>query len=300
MTMTRAAAASRSGLRAFVELAKPRITLMVLFSTAAGYVSSTAGGWWAARLVATLAATGFLSAAAAVLNQWWERDADAQMRRTCGRPIPSGRIRPVTALGFGVALAAMGVLGLFWLASSAAVAGLLTLVTYVLVYTPLKRRSSSCVFAGAFAGAMPPVIGGVAATSQITASVVVLFALMFIWQLPHVYALALVFREDYSAAGVKFLASGRDSKPAQHILGWTFVLFLVSVMPAFFHLVGFAYVAGATIAGLLFMFLSFRLLLNPTRHRARQVLLGSLGYLPAVLTLLVADLRLPAALAFMR
>jgi len=286
--------------RAYAELTKPRITLMTLFSTATGYLVTRPEGWRLTGLTLTLAATGLVAAGAAVLNQWYERDTDALMRRTRRRPLPSGRVTPLAGLCFGVVVSTIGVAGLALLANlPSAAAAFITLACYVAVYTPLKRRSAHGVFVGAFAGAMPPVIGSMAAAGGLEWPAVALFATLFVWQVPHVYAIALMHRGDYESGGLKMLpASAGDRGVARQILGWSVLLLLTSLAPACSGAVGPGYAAFAAAAGLWIIGRSLRVSIDPTTRHARQVLLASIVYLPSLFLVAIADSSWPRALHF--
>jgi protoheme IX farnesyltransferase len=181
----------------------------------------------------------------------------------------------------------------------AAAAAAITLVSYVAVYTPLKRRSSHGVFVGAFAGAMPPVIGSIAAAGALEASALALFAMLFVWQVPHVYAIALMHRDDYEAGGLRMLpASCRSSGAGSHILGWSVLLLVATLVPAYTGIVGPAYVTVAAAAGLWLVARSVRVWIDPTRRHARQVLLASVVYLPALFIVTIVDLSWSRAFHF--
>jgi protoheme IX farnesyltransferase len=288
--------------RAYADLTKPRITLMTLFSTATGYVITRSEAWRVTGLMVTLVATGLLAAGAAVLNQWYERDTDALMRRTRRRPIPSGRVTPSAALWFGIALSSIGVTGLAALVNpAAATAGFITLASYVSVYTPLKRRSASGVFVGAFAGAMPPVIGSIAAAASLEWPAIALFALLFVWQVPHVYAIALMHRDDYAMGGLRMLpASAGDREVAGQILGWSVLVLLAGLVPAYSGAVGPGYALFAAAAGLWVVARSVRVWIDPSRRHARQVLLASIVYLPSLFLVAIADSSWTRALHVVR
>ncbi|HJZ72047.1 MAG TPA: heme o synthase [Vicinamibacterales bacterium] len=284
----------------YVELTKPRITMMVLFSTGAGYLAATQDRWQPIALLQTLIATGLLASGTSALNQWYERDTDAAMRRTCRRPIPSGRVSARRALAFGVALLAAGTGALLAAATAhAAAAGLLTAASYLLVYTPLKRRSSLCVFAGAFAGAMPPVIGSVAALERVDPIGLSLFALLFVWQVPHVYAIAMMYRDDYDRGGLHMLppSADRHGNPGSHIVAWSMLLAVVSLGPVAIGTAGPGYAACAVALNLAFAYQAVRVWIEPTVQQARRVLLASVTYLPALLGVAVLDSALPRVLA---
>ena len=276
---------------AYLELTKPRITAMVLVTTGAGYVITAPPSFRAIELVATIVATAMLAGGTAALNQWYERDTDAAMRRTCRRPIPSGRIAPASALAFGAVLSALGGWGLLTIDTLAAVAGGVTWASYLCVYTPLKRRSPAGVFVGAFAGAMPPVIGAAAAHGRHEFAALALFALMFVWQIPHVYAIAMMYRDDYARGGLRMLpaSAAYDGGPGRHITSWSIVLIVTSLLPVVGGEAGGWYFACALGLGLLFAYQSALVWREPTLRRARGVVLASVAYLPAVLVTALLD-----------
>jgi heme o synthase len=264
--------------------------MMVLISTAAGYWTAGDDTWRLAGFLHTLCGTGLLAAGTAALNQWYERDTDALMRRTLRRPIPDGRIAPAHGLAFGLALSILGVIYLIVETNLlAAAAGLLTLASYLLVYTPLKRRSSICVFVGAAAGAMPPVIGYVAASGHLAWGALALFSILFVWQIPHVYAIAVMYRDDYDRGGLKMLpaASRQGGNPGRHIVAWSALLILASVSPTMLGIAGVPAALGGVVLALLFLRQSARFMVEPTTQRAREVLLASVVYLPLVLLMTV-------------
>ena len=214
-------------MRDYISLTKPRITWLILMSTGVGYFFGLRGvslwqiHWWA--LLHTIIGTGLIASGTAALNQWYEREADAKMRRTSDRPLPSGRLTAGRALAFGIALAIAGFVELAWFVNLlSAVLGMATLVSYLFLYTPLKQRSWLSTTVGAFPGAMPPMIGFAAASGTLTADAWVLFAILFLWQFPHFYAIAWMYREDYARAGIRMLPvvepDGHSHRPPDRAL----------------------------------------------------------------------------------
>jgi heme o synthase len=276
----------------YVELTKPRITALVVCTTLVGFVLGSGEGIEIARLIHTLIGTALVAGGASALNQIFERDADRRMRRTRERPLPSGRLEPQPALVYAVDMAT---LGLVWLAvganRGAALVAALTLGAYVLAYTPLKRRSSWCTVVGAVPGALPPVIGWVAAGGRIAPGALALFALLFTWQLPHFYAIAWLYRQDYERGGFPMLAVGDLSgrRTALAIAGTTILLLGASIAPVLLGLGGPVYLAAAVILGGLFLALAFRFARRRSDQAARQLFLASVLYLPVVLALLAID-----------
>lgn len=288
----------RAGL--YVELTKPRITFMVLVTTVAGFVlaptvSLVAGGWASlplALLFHALVGTALTASSSSVLNQVIERDQDARMRRTAGRPLPSGKLERGRALVFGVAL---GVVGVLWLAVGTnlltAVLGAVTLVSYVLIYTPLKRVSSLATVVGAAPGAMPPVMGWAAATGTLGPGAWALFGILFFWQLPHFLAIAWMYRADYERGGFPMLPviepDGRST--ARQSVIWAAALIPLSLVPTALGLVGSVYAAGALVLGVGYLAASVAFGRRRTGPAARQLLLVSVLYLPGVLGAMLAD-----------
>jgi protoheme IX farnesyltransferase len=276
----------------FVTLAKPRLNLLVLATTAAGLYLAAPEGVATPILVHTLLGTALVAGGAAALNQVWEQDTDALMQRTRRRPVASGRLRALEGSGFGLVLSAAGLaeLTLGVNAISAVVAGL-TLASYVLVYTPLKRRTSLATLVGGIPGALPAVIGWVAATGSITLPAVVLFGIVFFWQMPHFLAIAWMFRDDYAAAGIPMLPvlepDGR--RTGRQALLYSAALWPVSLMPPIVGLAGGTYIVIATVLGFTLIALAARFARDRSIASARQLFLFSITYLPLLLGALVAD-----------
>ena len=283
---------TRPQLRDYVALTKPRITWLILMSTAIGCLFGTRPDFTWIALLHTLAGTGLLASGTAALNQWYEWDADSLMRRTRNRPIPGGRMPRTHALLFGIALAIAGfcelALGVNLLSAAL---GLFTLASYLLLYTPLKRRSPHSTTVGAIPGAMPPMIGYAAATGQLTAEAWALFAILFLWQFPHFYSIAWMYRDDYANAGIRMLPVVEPDgvSTARHILFTSLLLIPVSLVPTFLGMTGNLYLYGALAAGTLFFYASYRVASEKTVARARKVLLASVVYLPVLYGLMLID-----------
>lgn len=275
----------------YLELTKPRITALVVLTTFVGFHLGGAGGdpW---LLVHTLLGTALVCAGTSTLNQVWERDRDARMRRTSDRPLPASRLGTGEALAFGVALSIAGLLHLSLLVNMLAawIAGA-TLASYVFIYTPLKTRTWLCTAVGAVPGALPPVIGWAAARGTLDAGAWTLFAILFVWQLPHFYAIAWIYRDDYARGGFPMLAvvDPDGAQTGRQILGWTAALLPASLLPALLGLAGRFYTAGALILGVGFLALAVGMALACSVPRARRLFLGSILYLPVLFTLLVLD-----------
>jgi protoheme IX farnesyltransferase len=280
-------------LRNYVELTKPSITWLILMSTAVGYFFGLRGGAWNwLVLFHTILGTGLMASGTATLNEWYEREADAKMRRTRNRPIPSGRVPAAGALVFGIALSAAGFADLALAVNPlAAFWGLATLATYLFLYTPLKQRSRHATTVGAFPGAMPPLIGFAAARGELTAEAWVLFAILFFWQFPHFLSIAWMYREDYGRAGIRMLPvvepDGRST--ARQILSGAVLLIPASLAPSFLNMTGSVYLFGAAALGLVFLYAGVRIAFDRTAERARRVLLASVIYLPLLYALMVVD-----------
>jgi protoheme IX farnesyltransferase len=276
----------------FVILTKPRLNLLVLLTTLTGLYLAAPEGVPAAIVLHTLVGTALVAGGAAALNQAWERETDALMQRTRVRPVASGRMRVGEGALFGGILATLGIFQL-WLAvnvMSAAVAAL-TLITYVFVYTPSKRRTSLSTLIGAVPGALPPVIGWTAATNSITLPALVLFGIVFFWQMPHFLAIAWMHREDYAAAGMPLLPvlepDGR--RTGQQALLYSAALWPVSLMPVLVGLGGVLYLLIASGLGLVLIAQSAIFAGHRSVAEARRLFLLSIAYLPLLWGALVVD-----------
>jgi len=274
----------------FAELFKARLTLLVLLTTAAGFYLGAESPINYAALFHVVFGTAAAAAGAAALNQWWERKLDALMRRTRTRPVPAGRMRPVEALTLGAALSVLGVsyLGATCNALSATLAAL-TIVIYIFGYTPLKRASTANTVVGAIPGAVPPMIGWVAARGAIEAGAWSLFAILLLWQLPHFFAIAWMHREDYSRAGFRMISSDDRSgeRSASQSVFFCILLLVIAGLPAFLGVVTFAYLAIELVLGGLFVAVAMRFLKARTVRAARLLFITSIVYLPLLLAALV-------------
>ena len=279
-------------MRDFLELTKPRITVLILICTAVGFVFGSPHALHFSLLVHVLLGTALMASGTAALNQWYEADTDAKMRRTNKRPIPAGRIEPVYALAFGAWLSVTG-FGELWFQTNplAALLGLFTLATYIGVYTPLKRRSAVCTTVGALPGAMPPLIGYAAANGRLDAGALALFLILFVWQFPHFYAIAWMYREDYARGGIRMLPviEPDGESTARRIVACSLLLIPISLVPRLLGMTGSIYVAAAIAAGLVLLYFGVRLGRERSLVGARHVLLASVLYLPALLTVMLLD-----------
>jgi heme o synthase len=276
----------------FLELTKPRVTSMVLVTTAVGYYLGAGASFDLLRLLNTLLGTALVAAGTSALNQYVEKEADGLMLRTRLRPLPSGRLADGPALAFAVTISVAGLLHLL-LTVNALSAGLaaFTLVSYVFLYTPLKKRSSLCTLVGAVPGAIPPLIGWAAARGDLSAGGLALFAILFVWQLPHSLAIAVMYRDDYARGGFALLpvVDPDGGSTERQIVVQSLVLLPVSLVPALIGLAGPIYFYGALILGIGLVGLTLPVVLRRTTRAARRVVLASVVYLPALLGLLAAN-----------
>ncbi len=279
-------------LAAFFELTKPRVTRSVILTSAVGFYLASSGRLDLLLLFHTLVGTTLLSGGAAVLNEFIEREADGRMRRTCSRPLPSGRLSESDAVIAGSILIVVGSFYLALLTNLlAAFLGCVTLAVYLLVYTPLKMKTPICTTIGAIPGAIPPLIGWAAAKGSLDSHALLLFAILFVWQFPHFLAISWLYREDYKRAGFAMLSSmdpdGR--RTGRRILIFTVILFGLSVVPVTSGLTGTLYLVGALVLGSVLLWFGFEAAVSRTTTAARHVLTASVVYLPLLLFLMVID-----------
>jgi protoheme IX farnesyltransferase len=279
----------------FFELTKPRIVLMVLVTAFVGFYVGSERAVNYMALLNMLAGTALAAGGTLALNQYLERDTDAVMMRTRHRPLPDGRVQPGEALWFGsiVTLAGLAYLAFAVNLQSAWVTASITGI-YLLLYTPMKRKSALCIPVGAVPGALPPVIGWVAARGSFDTDALVLFAIMFLWQVPHTLAIAHLYREDFTKAGIKFLPviEPEGDSANRQILLHCAALLVVSLLPTLLGIAGAIYFILAFILGVGLLTYGVRLALESTTSAARRLLLASLIYLPVLLILLALD-RVP-------
>ena len=280
----------------YVALGKPRVVAMVLVTTSVGYYLGSAGSPLLVPLAWTLAGTALAAAGTLALNQYMERDVDARMERTRHRPLPDGRLRPAEALAFGFALL-VGGLGVLAVATNglAAVVTAGISVTYLLFYTPLKRVTSLCTLVGAIPGALPPLGGWTAAHGGIAAGGLALFAILFVWQLPHSLAIAMLYKDDYARGGFRLLPVVDRSgvATARQILAHCLVLLPLSLLPTMLDVTGVVYFFGAALLGVGLTAFAVPILLDGSARAARRMLLASVVYLPVLLCLMAFDRTLP-------
>lgn len=283
---------ARSRLADYVMLTKPRVAVLVLFTVASGALLAAAGSPDWITLCHTIFGTALVAGGASALNQFLERESDGLMWRTENRPLPGGRLLPVEVLFFGMALGVGGVVYLVLVRQPlAAVVAAITFLSYVFVYTPLKRITTLNTLIGAVPGALPPVIGWVAVRRSFDLEIGSLFLVLFLWQIPHFLAIAWIYREDYGRAGLCMLSVvDRDGgMSARQMVGYCLALVPASLMPLLLGRAGVLYLGGAVVLGV--GFLGFALAFWRVRSlaRARGVLRASLVYLPALLALLLID-----------
>lgn len=288
---------SSARLAAFVELTKPRIALLVLVTTAIGFLlghGSSLSASDGVRLLATLLGTALVASGASALNQLIEADADARMSRTRGRPLPSGRLNRGEVLAFGLVVAALGALLLLAVVNAlAAAVAAGTFVGYVGAYTPLKRVTPACVLVGAVPGALPPVIGWAGGAGDLTFAALAPFLVLFFWQMPHFAAISWLYRDEYSAAGYPMLpvVDVDGTRTNLHIATHLTALMFASMLPLWWRLNGMAYAAGALLCGLAFIASCVAFIARRSKSTARLVVLVSIVYLPVLFALLLIDRR---------
>jgi len=274
----------------YYTLTKPEVNLLILMTTSAGYYLASRGPFRIAGLINTLVGTLLVASGTATLNQWIERIWDGQMRRTASRPLPSGRLKSREAFLFGILLSIAG--GLYLAVAVNGLAALLaisTLLSYLLIYTPLKRKTPLCTLIGAFPGAMPTLIGWAGASASINRHAWFLFAVLFLWQFPHFLAIALMYREDYSRAGYKMLPRfDLDSRFTRaEIVGFTVILVATTMLPLVDH-GGPIYLSGMFLAGVFLLYHVTKLARSTSKVLASRVVHASVIYLPIVFGMIVA------------
>ena len=276
----------------FLLLTKPRVVAMVLVTTIVGYYLGSSGATDFLRLLSTLIGTGLAAAGTLALNQFLERDLDARMERTRLRPLPDGRLQPGESLAFGTTITVGGLLYL-WLAVGALAAAVTaaTVALYLFVYTPLKLRSPLCMVVGAIPGALPPVVGWVAASGEFGAGAWVLFSILYLWQLPHTLAIARLYRDDYARAGIRVLpvVDPNGTSTERQIVAGCLALLTVGLLPTLLGLTGAVYFFGALLLGLGFLVCGMSQAVSRSVSTARRLVFASVLYLPLLLGLMVLD-----------
>jgi protoheme IX farnesyltransferase len=291
-TLSSAAALDKSWAAVFAELVKARLTLLVLLTTCVGFYLGERGAMDGLRMFHVLFGTALVAAGAAALNQLLEREYDARMRRTAGRPLPSGRLQPATVAIFGGVCTVAGLVYLAGLVNLlTSVLGAVTSISYLFIYTPLKRVSWVNTLVGAIPGALPPLMGWAAARNELGGEGWTLFAILAFWQIPHFMAIAWLYRDEYAKAGFVMLPNvdGDGSRTAYQTVGNTVALFMASLCPFFLGLNGALYLVVAVLAGAAYFACAVRFARQLTPRRARQLFLASIIYLPFLLLAMVCD-----------
>lgn len=288
-------AAARQRAADYVALTKPRVVAMVLVTTAVGYYLGSAVEQSGATLLHTLIGTALAAGGTLALNQYMERDLDQRMHRTRLRPLPDGRLLPIEALVLGLVLLGAGLSWLWAAVNQPTTAVTVAIaISYLLLYTPLKPVTSLCSLVGAVPGALPPVAGWAAARGEIGPEAWVLFAIMYLWQIPHTLAIGRMYRDDYARAGIRVLPviDADGSSTAFHALINCLALLPVALLPTLLGMAGAIYFATALLLGLCFLWAAVGLARTRSLGDARRLLLVSLIYLPVVLGTMALD-RLP-------
>jgi heme o synthase len=283
-------------LRDYLELTKPRITILILICAAVGYAFGAGNSLQWLTLAHALIGAALLASGTAALNQWYEVDSDAKMLRTRNRPLVAGRMKRSHGLIFGTLLSVAGFAEL-WYGTNllAAALGLFALLSYLLLYTPLKRRSPVCTIIGAVPGAMPPVIGYAAAARGLDAGALSLFLILFVWQFPHFDAIAWIYRKDYARGGIRMLPviEPDGESTVMRVVICSVLLIPISLIPCFLGMTGALYATAAVTAGFAMLYFGAQLARKRTIAGARAVLLASVSYLPAMLAVMLLDRRTP-------
>ena len=276
----------------YIEIAKPRISLMVLLTVSCGFVLGMETASVSITLLHACLGIAVVAVGSSAVNQWIERKTDGRMRRTMNRPLPSGRLAPFEVLVFGFVAACLGTVYLALTVNMAtAVMTAITFVLYAGVYTPLKRITSLCTAVGAIPGALPPVLGWLASGASLDINAFALFAILFVWQFPHFFAIAWLHRDDYCRAGLRMLPGGKSLPHITGLLAVTYALCLIpiSLLPSHYGLAGSTYNTVAMLLGSAYLMASVFFAINETRTSARRVLWTSLIYLPLLLLTLTWD-----------
>ena len=276
----------------YVALTKPRLNFLVVASSAAGYYMGVLGGVDPGRMAAAVLGTALVAGGAAVLNQVFERDTDGLMRRTRERPLPDGRIAPADAAIFGTALSAAGLALLVARANwSAAGLALATIVVYLAIYTPMKRRTPLATLVGAIPGALPPLIGWTAARGVVDGGGAALFAIVFLWQIPHFMAISWLYRDDYATARFPMLSvvDAQGHRAGRQALLYAIALVPVSAAPAWLGIAGSFYLAVALVLSVAMLVLAARFARRRDDESARALFYGTITYLPLLWIVMIAD-----------
>ena len=286
----RKAISSREKIAAYFELTKPRIAFMLVLTSAAGFYLGSSANFNFVIFTNAMIGITLLAFGVATLNQVWERKTDALMERTAKRPLVVGKVTFNEALIFGLLQCAVAEIYLTFLVNGlTAILGLVVIVGYVLLYTPLKTRTSASTAIGAIPGALPPLMGWTSASNEITLGAWILFAILFLWQFPHFLAIAWMYREQYAKAGILMLPviEPEGKITAKQIVIFTILLLPISVAPFFIGLAGWVYLIGASLLGIWFLSASIGAARAKTNEKARKLLLVSVIYLPLIFLLMV-------------
>ena len=278
--------------RDYITLTKPRLNAEAVFTSLMGFCLGSTRPFHGGLLVVSLLGITAVAAGCGTLNQWFEMETDRQMRRTQKRPLPSGRVKKENAFWFGAALSAAGVLVLYFFVNElTAFLGLAALVSYIVFYTPLKRITSLCTVVGAVPGAIPPVMGWAAAQGKMGPEGWTLFAILFLWQMPHFLAIGWMYRDDYARAGLPMLSVVDPKGGSTGLMAVLYALALlpVSLLPTYFHLAGPVYFWTALVLSLVFIFYSVLLAWHKNLYYARGLFWFSITYLPVLFLVMVLD-----------
>ena len=276
----------------YADLVKARLTLLVLLTTLVGFYVGHRGPMDFLLMFHTLLGTALVASGAAALNQLLEREHDAKMRRTASRPLPSGRLQPVTVMLFGGVCALVGTLYLALLVNPlTSVLGAVSLICYLFIYTPLKRLTWLNTAVGAVPGALPPLMGWAAARGELSGGGWALFAILAFWQMPHFFAIAWIYKDEYAKAGFQMLPAvdPDGSRTAQQSVSHTLALLLVGLCPFLFHLAGPVYLAGSLLLGVGYLACAIRFARRLDLKSARLLFISSIIYLPLILICMVVD-----------
>lgn len=286
------ASTEKSWTAVFADLVKARLTTLVLLTTLVGFYIGWRGPMDYPLMFHTLFGTALVASGAAALNQLLEREHDARMRRTASRPLPSGRLQPVTVMLFGGVCSVVGLIYLALLVNPlTSVLGAVTLVSYLFIYTPLKRVTWLNTAVGAVPGALPPLMGWAAARGELSGGGWALFAILALWQIPHFFAIAWIYRDEYARAGFQMLpqVDPDGQRTARQAISHTLALLPVGMLPFLFNLAGPVYLVGALALGVAYLGCAVLFARQLTVARARQLFFASILYLPLLLTVLVLD-----------
>lgn len=291
-SLNETAPAAKGWVSVLADLCKARLTLLVLLTTLVGFYVGWRGPMNYVLMLSAIGGTALVASGASALNQLLEREHDAKMRRTKNRPLPSGRMQPTTVMVFGGVCSCVGLLFLALAVNlTTSVIGAVSLVSYLFIYTPLKRITWLNTAVGAIPGALPPLMGWTAARGELSREGWVLFAILAFWQLPHFFAIAWMYRDEYAKAGFVMLPSidPDGHRTARQALSHTLLLLMVSLCPFVFHMTGRLYLAGALVMGFAFVWFAIQFARELSLPRARQLFFFSIIYLPLLLTVMVLD-----------